>query len=230
MHESETRRYRCSLVVIPTSTARSLARGRCVGKRVWARIDMPMEEVIDDLLVEGLRRDPDRIQDVGCTGGWQRRASATSARRAFELGIELTVVVVVIHVLEYLWDATTAFNQDGTAPDGRCESSRAPSLWQPTPTHSPHTQGPEIPRPPTDDEPARRATLRERPSSTGDRSRTRRRRDPPAINTGTPHRASAHRAARARASSSRCHAARSGTTRSRTPAASSRKFSLMISK
>jgi hypothetical protein len=49
-------------IVKDLSPVRTVAikRPKPEAKRVWVRIDKPMEEVIDDLFAEGLRRDPDR--------------------------------------------------------------------------------------------------------------------------------------------------------------------------
>jgi hypothetical protein len=91
-----------------------IKRPKPEAKRVWARIDKPMEQVIDDLFAEGMRRDPKRSKTwVALVDGNDAQLQLLR-RKAFELGIELTVIVDVIHVLEYLWDATTAFNDDGT--------------------------------------------------------------------------------------------------------------------
>lgn len=89
-------------------------------KRVWARIDKPMEQVIDDVFSEALRRDPDRNKTWVALVDGNETQLQLFRKRAYELGIELTIIVDVIHVLEYLWSATTVFNE---------EASKAAETW-----------------------------------------------------------------------------------------------------
>lgn len=90
------------------------ARPRPSNKRVWASIVQSPQQVIDDAFAEALRRDPD------CSRRWVvlvdgNNDQLTRIRRAArKVGIEITIVLDVIHVLEYLWTAGHAFHKSGT--------------------------------------------------------------------------------------------------------------------
>lgn len=89
-------------------------------KRVWASLEKSPEEVLGEAFAEGLRRDPKREKTwVGLVDGnaTQLELLETLARRH---GIKLTIVLDVMHVAEYLWSASTAFNE---------EASRRRELW-----------------------------------------------------------------------------------------------------
>ena len=89
-------------------------------KRVWASLEKSPEEVLGEAFAEGLRRDPKREKTwVGLVDGnaTQLKLLEKFARRH---RIELTIVLDVMHVAEYLWSASTAFND---------EASRRRELW-----------------------------------------------------------------------------------------------------
>lgn len=77
-------------------------------KRVWASVEKHPRKVIRSMFEEGLRRDPDkRRRWVVLIDGEPRqlRAVKAEARRA---GVETTILVDVVHVLEYIWKAARA--------------------------------------------------------------------------------------------------------------------------
>ena len=84
-------------------------------KRVWASLEKSPEEVIEEAFREGLRRDPGRQKRwVGLVDGndTQLRLLEALARKH---QVELTIVLDVIHVSEYLWSASLAFHEEGSA-------------------------------------------------------------------------------------------------------------------
>lgn len=84
-------------------------------KRVWASLEKTPEEVLEEAFREGLRRDPGRHKTwVGLVDGNATQLELLEALRA-KHKVELTIVLDVIHVSEYLWDASLAFNQE-TSP------------------------------------------------------------------------------------------------------------------
>ena len=94
-------------------------RPRPEGKRVWASISKSMEQVIDELFAEASRRDPERRKTwVAVVDGnaAQLRLLRQAAKR---WGVTLTIVLDVIHVLEYLWKAARVLHAE-TSPE--CES------------------------------------------------------------------------------------------------------------
>jgi hypothetical protein len=74
-------------------------------KRVWASVEKHPRKVIRQAFEEALRRDPEKRHRwvVLVDGdGKQLRAVKAEARR---FGVKVTILVDVVHVLEYLWNA-----------------------------------------------------------------------------------------------------------------------------
>jgi hypothetical protein len=93
---------------------RAETRPRPTNKRVWASAQRSAQGVIDDAFTEAHRRDPDhRRQWVVLVDG-QRDQIRRVQRAARKLGVEVTIVLDIVHVLEYLWRAAYAFHADGT--------------------------------------------------------------------------------------------------------------------
>jgi len=90
-------------------------RPRPVHKRVWASVEHRSQQVIDDGFAEALRRDPERRRRwVGLVDG-QRDQLRCIQRAARAAGVQITIVLDIVHVLEYLWRAAYAFHSEGTA-------------------------------------------------------------------------------------------------------------------
>jgi hypothetical protein len=84
-------------------------------KRVWASIEHSPQRVIDDAFDEAVRRDPDlRRRWVVLVDG-NRDQLRRIKRAAQRVGVEIRIILDVVHVLEYLWKAGYAFNPAGTA-------------------------------------------------------------------------------------------------------------------
>lgn len=83
----------------------ALPRPKVYNKRVWASVERDAEDVIDELFEEALRRDPHKGRQwvVLVAGEPHQLARIQAAARRHEVSI--TIVIDVIHVLEYLWDA-----------------------------------------------------------------------------------------------------------------------------
>lgn len=73
-----------------------------------------MQEVIDDAFAEALRRDPDheRRWVVLLDGNLDQIDRVKRAARS--VGATITIVLDVVHVIEYLWRAAYAFHEDST--------------------------------------------------------------------------------------------------------------------
>jgi len=77
-------------------------------KRVWASVEKSSRKVIREAFAEALRRDPDRQRRwVVLVDGEPRqlRAVKAEARRA---AVNVTILLDVVHVLEYVWKAARA--------------------------------------------------------------------------------------------------------------------------
>lgn len=77
-------------------------------KRVWASLERSMQQVVEDGFLSALDRD-ENIQRrwVVLVDGNEDQLAGVRAQAA-AIGIELTVVLDIIHVLEYLWKAGQA--------------------------------------------------------------------------------------------------------------------------
>jgi len=89
-------------------------RPRPVNKRVWASLELEPKKVIDDTFAEGLRRDPKRKRRwiVVVDGNpdqlrWVKKA-------AKKVGVHVTIILDLIHVLEYFWRAAHCFHKAST--------------------------------------------------------------------------------------------------------------------
>lgn len=96
------------------------ARPPVENKRVWASLEKTPEQVLEEAFQEGLQRDPKQQKIwVGLVDG-----NATQLKLLKKLStkhaVNMTIVMDVIHVSEYLWKASVAFNE---------ETSRAREEW-----------------------------------------------------------------------------------------------------
>jgi hypothetical protein len=89
-------------------------RPRPEDKRVWASVAKEPAEVIEEMFEEAERRDPRHLKTwvVLVDGGETqlRLIKETAARRR----VQVSIVVDIIHVIEYLWEAAYCFHDDGT--------------------------------------------------------------------------------------------------------------------
>ena len=83
-------------------------------KRVWASIQKQLETVIKEAVAEGLRRDPAKSKQWIALVDGNKTQIDVLKKHAKKNGIELTIILDIIHVIEYLWDAAAALNQPST--------------------------------------------------------------------------------------------------------------------
>ena len=89
-------------------------RPRPQDKRVWASVIKTPQMVIREAFEEGLRRDPNKQRTWVALSDGNKKQLKLFRELAQEHGIKLTIVLDIIHVLEYLWKATTVFNVEST--------------------------------------------------------------------------------------------------------------------
>jgi len=85
-------------------------RPRPEQKRVWASVEKTPEEIIEELLMEARYRDPAGEKTWVALVDGNRSQIRILRRLAKKKGLDLTIIVDVIHVIEYLWDAGRAFH------------------------------------------------------------------------------------------------------------------------
>lgn len=78
-------------------------------KRVWASIEREPDQVIEEIFTEAQKRDPGhQKQWVGLVDGNKKQIDLLE-KQAAVYGVTLTIILDLIHVLEYLWKASRAF-------------------------------------------------------------------------------------------------------------------------
>lgn len=89
--------------------ASAAARPRPEHKRVWARLDKTLAQVVAAGFAEASARDPERRKKWLVLVDGAPDLEALVRAEARKLGVAITVVLDVIHALEYVWDASLAF-------------------------------------------------------------------------------------------------------------------------
>jgi len=100
------------------------ARPRPEHKRVWASVDKPPKAVVEQMFEEALRRDPGRDKRwvALVDGNPAQLALLKKASKRHE--VAPTIVLDVIHVLEYVWKAGIALHGEGRPATERWVSER----------------------------------------------------------------------------------------------------------
>lgn len=89
-----------------------VVRPRPEHKRVWASIAKSPKEVVDDMFHEALNRDPARNKRWVALVDGNPTQLLLIKQAAKRHGVEPTIVLDVIHVLEYVWKAAFALHAD----------------------------------------------------------------------------------------------------------------------
>jgi hypothetical protein len=86
---------------------------RPADKRVWASIEKPMISVISEMFAEASSRDPTRSRPwVILVDGNKQQLDGILAESERH-GVEPTIILDIIHVIEYLWTAAWCFHEEG---------------------------------------------------------------------------------------------------------------------
>lgn len=87
-------------------------RPRPEQKRVWASIEKTPEEVIEDAFSEAEHRDPTHDKHWVALVDGDRTQIDILHKKAKKKGLVLTIIVDIIHVIEYLWKAGRVFHPE----------------------------------------------------------------------------------------------------------------------
>src|SRR5690606_22292086 len=98
---------------VQSVTARQ-KRPHPVNKRVWASVTESGSEVIEQAFAEALLRDPEQERRWLVLVDGDKKQLRAVRKTARELGVEVTIILDVIHVLEYLWEAAYSFHPPGS--------------------------------------------------------------------------------------------------------------------
>ena len=80
-------------------------------KRVWASVEQSAEKVIDQAFEEALRRDPEKSKTWAAVVDGNKPQLESLKANALQYGVALTIILDLIHVIEYLWRAAYVFNE-----------------------------------------------------------------------------------------------------------------------
>jgi hypothetical protein len=106
------------------------ARPPVENKRVWASLEKSPEEVIEEAFLEGLRRDPTLQKTwVGLVDGNAQQLKLLKSLST-KHNVKMTIIMDIIHVSEYLWDASTAFNVESSSASERWVTERLQNVLQ----------------------------------------------------------------------------------------------------
>ena len=97
----------------------AVVRPRPVAKRVWASLEHEPAEVVAEAMLEAERHDPERVKRwVVLVDGTETQLDLVEAGAA-AYGVDVTVILDIIHVVEYVWRAAHVFHDEGS-PELAC--------------------------------------------------------------------------------------------------------------
>ena len=109
-------------------------RPRPTNKRVWASVEKDPADVIRDAFDDALRRDPDKKRTWVVLVDGNKNQLRLVKKAARKRAVAITVIVDVIHVLEYLWKAAYAFHPEGSKDAESWVQQRL--MWLPRGEHA----------------------------------------------------------------------------------------------
>ena len=90
-----------------------------MAKRVWASLEHEPAEVVAEAMLEAERHDPERVKRwVVLVDGAETQLDLVEAGAA-AYGVDVTVILDIIHVVEYVWKAAHVFHDEGS-PELAC--------------------------------------------------------------------------------------------------------------
>lgn len=96
-------------IVNPSDSDRKTKRPKPIGKRVWASLAKQPETVIQEAFDEALHRDSNRHKRFCALVDGNKQQLSLMKKFAKKHHLELTIVLDIIHVIEYLWKAAFVF-------------------------------------------------------------------------------------------------------------------------
>lgn len=109
---------------------KKLKRPKPEYKRVWATLQQEPKDVVRDMFQEAVRRDPTMQKRwVALVDGNETQIRLLQ-EHAQTLGVQLTIILDIIHVTEYLWKAVTTFNKESTPEAEEWVSERMLGILQ----------------------------------------------------------------------------------------------------
>jgi hypothetical protein len=110
-------------------------RPRPVAKRVWARLEKRPENVIENIFEEALLRDPNLKRKWVCLVDGDPHQLRRIRSEAKKRHIDLTIVMDIIHVIEYLWKAARVFCEETSSSAEKWVTKRLYAILQGRASH-----------------------------------------------------------------------------------------------
>ena len=108
----------------------SVFRPRPMDKRVWASIEKESAKVTEDIFEEALRRDPTNEKRWACLIDGDPRQLKRVQAIAKKKSINVTIIMDIIHVIEYLWKAARVFHEETSLESEEWVSERLLAILQ----------------------------------------------------------------------------------------------------
>lgn len=83
-------------------------RPKVHAKRVWASVEQKPSEVIRQMFEEADRRDPERKRRWVVLVDGDRKQLRAVRTQALRMGVKVTILLDIVHVIEYIWGAARA--------------------------------------------------------------------------------------------------------------------------
>jgi hypothetical protein len=127
------RQVRMPESVMGVDSEEDAPKPRARNKRVWASVERPQKQVTEEVFQEARRRDPEGKRPwVMLVDGHEGQLEDIHA--AIERhGVEVTLILDFIHVLEYLWKAAWCFFIPGCQETEAWVGERALQIFRSTP-------------------------------------------------------------------------------------------------
>jgi hypothetical protein len=124
---------RTAAEILGEVAANDTPRPKPVNKRVWASVEKEPSQVIEAAFEEALKRDPDRSRTwlALVDGNASQITLVEETARRYQ--VKITILLDLIHVLEYLWKASYCFHKDGTREAEAWVTERLRMLLRGTP-------------------------------------------------------------------------------------------------
>jgi hypothetical protein len=98
----------------PSAPRRSTPRPAAEYRRVWASVSKSKDAVIEEVAAEMRRRDPSRKKVAACLTDGERALQKRALRHIVAAFPGLILILDIMHVLSYLWEAAHAFHAEGS--------------------------------------------------------------------------------------------------------------------
>jgi hypothetical protein len=109
----------------PVRNAAKKPRPRARNKRVWASVEKSAKAVTRELFDEAERRDPEHQRPWICLIDGDKHQIDRVRKEARRRGVEVVLVLDLIHALEYLWKAAWCFFEKGDRAAEKWVTERA---------------------------------------------------------------------------------------------------------